>query len=448
VGSRTAPDDAYRSLFDHAPAHGMALLDAEGRIVDWNLEASRLTGVAVDDALQRDHAWLMSLVGDDDDDDDGDALEAARAGDLISARRWVTSTVGGRRWCHTHFFAIPGPGGGPGGFAAVIQDATQALRSEVSHPESEDRFVRALEHAPVFVFQQDRDLRYVWAPAAIPALGIVAPEMAIGRGDEDLLPPEAAAALSTVKHSVMSGGEGRREEVSLRTPAGDFVVDLIVEPVHGPDGALAGLTGVVIDVTERRRMEDDLRHSRRLLAEAEHLARLGSWEWDIATDTIEWSDGLYEIYGLTPETFDARFAARNERVHPEDRERVGAAVAEAMRTGAEIAIDYRILRPDGRVRRVHGRAEVIVDEQGRPVRMAGTAQDVTEVRAAEEALQRTPPSSATARRSCRASRGAGPASATIRRGCSARASSRSSRSSPTAWATPRSPTACSSQRPR
>jgi ATP/maltotriose-dependent transcriptional regulator MalT len=76
-------------------------------------------------------------------------------------------------------------------------------------------------------------------------------------------------------------------------------------------------------------------------------------------------------------------------VHPEDRDRVDAVVQRALETGSAIDIEYRIVRPDGRIRRIHGRAEVIFGERGEPLRLTGTAQDVTEIRAAEDALEQT-----------------------------------------------------------
>ncbi|MGZ6682252.1 MAG: PAS domain-containing protein, partial [Solirubrobacteraceae bacterium] len=97
-----------------------------------------------------------------------------------------------------------------------------------------------------------------------------------------------------------------------------------------------------------------------------------------------------EIYGIRREDFHGQYQpGGSEHVHPDDRDRVEAEVRRAVDTCSPIDFEYRIIRPDGRVRQLHSRAEVIADAEGRPVRMTGTAQDVTEVRAAAAALDHT-----------------------------------------------------------
>jgi PAS domain S-box-containing protein len=388
----TAPGDPgrYRGLFHHAPSHGIALLDAAGTIVDWNEAMDRVIGVSRDAATGRDHLWLLRALGLDGPP--GELLERARAGAAVAQRVWTTAIGGSRRHCDVRLSAVRDPLGTVTGFAVAVADATEPPRTVPGDAATDSRYARALRHGPVAVFEQDRELRYVWVPMAIPGLGVADPEAAIGRTDADLLAPDVAERLAAVKRGVVDRGIGARVDVALDGAAGSHDLDLTIEPVRDASGAIVGITCTAVDVTDRRRVEEELRRSRALLAQSERLARVGSWEWDVERDVIQWSDGLYEIYGLTPETFDARWAARDQReqrVHPDDLERAEAAVAAALETAGGFEMEYRIIRPDGRVRRVHSRAEVIVGEDGRPVRLTGTAQDVTEIRAAEEALEQT-----------------------------------------------------------
>jgi PAS domain S-box-containing protein len=122
------------------------------------------------------------------------------------------------------------------------------------------------------------------------------------------------------------------------------------------------------------------------LDEAQRIAHLGSWEWDIGADLVRWSDELYRIYGVPPST-RLDYDGFLERVHPEDRGRVDAAVKAAFAEGGSFAFEHRIVRPDGQIRIQQGQGIAVVDGAGAVVRMVGTGQDVTERRAAQDALR-------------------------------------------------------------
>lgn len=143
------------------------------------------------------------------------------------------------------------------------------------------------------------------------------------------------------------------------------------------------------DVTERRRMEEELRLSEQRLAEAQRIAHIGSWDWDVANDTIRWSEELCRIYGVAPEDFGTTLDGYLDMVHPEDRGLARHVLEQALRRGGPFSFEHRVLRTDGTVRTIFGRGEVFVDRDGRPVRVAGTGQDITERRRMEEELRRS-----------------------------------------------------------
>ena len=125
---------------------------------------------------------------------------------------------------------------------------------------------------------------------------------------------------------------------------------------------------------------------RKMLDDAEKLARIGSFEWDIPNNKVTWSDGLYAIYGLIPDEFEASFEAFLAQVHPEDRDRVEATIQKAYRDGQPFSIEERIVRKDGTVRILRSKGEVITDgdnQQGAAVRILGVCQDITEAKHAE-----------------------------------------------------------------
>jgi PAS domain S-box-containing protein len=134
------------------------------------------------------------------------------------------------------------------------------------------------------------------------------------------------------------------------------------------------------EVAERRDAETKLRRSERELAEAQDLARLGRWEWDLGSGAVTWSDDLYRIHGYEPGAFPMTFNKAVELVPDEDRQRIerNLAAALAMRRQELPDIEYRIVRTDGELRALLGRARLFLDDAGSPVRMVGVVQDVTE----------------------------------------------------------------------
>ncbi len=138
---------------------------------------------------------------------------------------------------------------------------------------------------------------------------------------------------------------------------------------------------------ERLRTAALLREHERRLAEAQAIAHVGSWEWEIATNRVIWSDELYRVFGVTIGSH-VTYADAISRVHPDDRARVDAIVKDGLQGRQVPEYECRVVRPDGTQRHVQNRAVVVLDASGSVLRMVGTSLDVTERKAAEES-QRT-----------------------------------------------------------
>jgi PAS domain S-box-containing protein len=177
------------------------------------------------------------------------------------------------------------------------------------------------------------------------------------------------------------------EKRYLRKDGAPIWAHVAVSLVRDEDGEPHCLVCVVEDITERKRAQEALRDSEQRLSVALKAGQLGSWQLDLATNELTASDTYKEIFGLPP---DAAFTYEMllSLVHPEDRERRRAAVAQAIATGVDYDIEYRSLWPDGSVHWVMARGRVINDRDGKPLRLVGVALDTTERHRSEDELRR------------------------------------------------------------
>jgi PAS domain S-box-containing protein len=246
-----------------------------------------------------------------------------------------------------------------------------------------------LDALPALVGYWDSELRNRMANAASIEFFGRSPEEMRGMHIRELLGEDVYRQVVPYVEGALAG-RTQQFEGELRTPAGELRYTQSSYVPDSVEGEVRGIFVLVTDITDRRRIEEEVAHSRTRLAEAERIARIGSWEWDIPSNRLTCSDGLFAIYGIAAEEFDGHYEPSNTQyIHPADRKRVETEMQRAVETGAPVDVEYRIIRPDGRVRRLHSRAELSADAAGNPLRLTGTAQDVTELRAAAEVLHQT-----------------------------------------------------------
>jgi len=143
-----------------------------------------------------------------------------------------------------------------------------------------------------------------------------------------------------------------------------------------------------LEIRVKKRTEE-LTRSNVQLSEAQHLAHIGSWEWDISDNEITWSDELYKIYGLSKGKFKPSYEIFLQSVHPDDRDYTNEIIHRAYKDHQPFNYYHRIVRPDGDIRIILAHGEVITNEKGEAIKMSGTGQDVTEIKMAEDMLKKT-----------------------------------------------------------
>jgi PAS domain S-box-containing protein len=162
-----------------------------------------------------------------------------------------------------------------------------------------------------------------------------------------------------------------------------------VFPVESSAGPAAMVCFLSSDITDRKRAAEALRKNAALLEQSEKLASVGSWELDLKTGTIAWSDNLYRLRGYAPGEIATTEAACLQMVHPDDREEARALIAEALSSGRPMEHVYRGVSKDGGIRIYHARFAALFSESGEPVRLVGATQDITDQKLAEEKLKKS-----------------------------------------------------------
>ncbi len=198
----------------------------------------------------------------------------------------------------------------------------------------------------------------LWAALSFRQVGAASASFLVG----------AIGTWGAVEGQIPLGGDTATERVQLAQALFAVVVVSIL---------VVGAT-----LAEREAGRKALAQTAARLSEAQSIAHIGSWEWDLRSDTITWSDELYRIFGVEQGAAPLSYSPYLERVHPEDRARVDETVRQALADGQPFAVEHRLLLPDASERVISGRGRALI-EGGEPVSMVGTAQDVTEQRQVE-----------------------------------------------------------------
>jgi diguanylate cyclase (GGDEF)-like protein/PAS domain S-box-containing protein len=194
--------------------------------------------------------------------------------------------------------------------------------------------------------------------------------------------------LNRCLHDVMRGK--RREQVGatyLRRDGQSLVVSLVFSPIRDANAEVIGVSAIVRDITTQTQTEEALRRSESRLAEAQQVAQIGSWEFDILTGRFTWSLEMFRLLGFDPALGEPTFEELLRRYHPEDAPAQMAVMQRMMQDGQPYGCDFRVLDPSGTVRWMHTVGHGDADETGAIVRLFGTVLDIAERKQAEQRIQ-------------------------------------------------------------
>ena len=371
-----------RTLFDESTI-GLALCQMNGELVDINPAYAAILGRTVAETLSLSY-WEITP-------EKYAAEEQAQLGRLEKIGRYGPYE---KDYIHADGHLVPVrlsgqilEKGGEQFIWSSVEDITERKKADQALRKSEKDLQTIFNNMQDVFYRADIEGRIIMLSPSAKGLMQYTLEELMGQKLADYyVDPDGRNKF--LKALEEGGGSIQGYEAAVRNKHGNHVwISTNAHYFYDDEGNINGVEGAIRDITARKKAEDDLKNSERGLSEAQRIAHLGSWEWDIITNDLSWTDQIFRIFGLEPQEFVPTYPAFLERIHPDDRQSVTDAVENAVSNNQPYEIEHRIVTPYGEVRHVLEIGEVQYDKNNKPINMIGSVQDVTERKQAEDAKE-------------------------------------------------------------
>jgi PAS domain S-box-containing protein len=415
---------AEAELRDHARlldlSHDTVFVrDMSDAITYWNRGAETLYGWSRGEAVGKiSHQLTQTIFPAPLDEINEELLRTGHwEGELVHARRDGTRVVVASRWSLQRDKL-----GRPAAILETNNDVTERKRAEEEVRESEGRYRHIFQSAGVSIWVEDfsevkaaiddlkaqgvTDFReylathpdfVLQAVSMVKIIDVNDTTLALlqARSKDELLVsldkiflPETLEVFAGELIAIAEGRTAFEAETVLQTMEGKRLSVLFTIAFPAESAALDSVLVTIMDITERKRLDNELRRSQAYLIAAQELGSTGSWAWRISTGEVYWSEEVFRIFGLEPRTTTPSRELMTQRCHADDRERADRTVDDAVRKKHDYEMDLRIVRPDGSIRYIHVRGQPVFDKAGETDEFIGVIMDVTNRRRTERALRR------------------------------------------------------------
>jgi PAS domain S-box-containing protein len=269
------------------------------------------------------------------------------------------------------------------------KQASQGLQELSRRTERQERALTSmLSSITDFTYIYDQDCRFVFVNRPLLKLWGITLEQAVGKNFLELgYPAELAQKLTRQVREVFDTATPAIGDTPYTSPTGVHgYYEYIFSPVLGSDGGVEFVAGCTRDVTARRKTETDLLLLNQRLSLATSVAKVGVWDWDLASNALTWDKTMFEIYGFPP-IADMPYEQWAAAVHPADLPAYEAVLRKAVAEKGQASAEFRIILADGSVRNIAAAERVVLDELGDASRVVGVNVDITERKESETALR-------------------------------------------------------------
>jgi PAS domain S-box-containing protein len=379
-------EERFRGVFEQGPI-GLTLIGMDYRFVKVNTAFCQMLGYS---EAELTTMTPLDIVYRDDLDSTVDRVERLFESEIPIhniEKRYVKKS-GEIIWGCLNAAVIHDYEGRPLYGMGMIEDITERRRAEEELRTLSQRLSQAIRFASMGVWEWDPQANcFVWDDTTFELAGIpkVVPlpyEQWARSVHPDDLPGAAAALLRVVREKTQESIEFR-----IIRPDGDFRYAYAAGgPVLDQQGEVVRVVGIAVDITERKRVEEELRTLSERLSLATRIASIAVWDWDLHTDLGVWDDASFEMFGM-PKVNPVRRADFVRRIHPDDLPKLEASTQRVIRNKTQDSVELRILRPDGSPRYLSVAEGAVLDEHGNVTRIVGIALDITDRKQMEARLE-------------------------------------------------------------
>lgn len=268
------------------------------------------------------------------------------------------------------------------------RDITERKKAEDALRKSEEKYRHFIENLQEGIWAIDKDSYTTFVnPRMTEMLGYTTDEM-IGKHLFSFMDKRGVEIAQNLLNRRKGGIKEQHDFEFLRKDGTRLYVTMETAPNFDGKGNYSGAIAGVMDISRRKQAEDELRLSKERYSLAQRAANIGSWDWDIRTGNLEWSEEIEPMFGFGRGEFGGTYEAFLECVHPEDRQHVVDSANACIEKGRDYDIEHRIIWPDGTVCWVSETGNVVRDKNNKAIRMLGVVRDITEHKHADEVLKR------------------------------------------------------------
>jgi PAS domain S-box-containing protein len=379
-------EEQFRGVFETSPV-GLALIGTDYRLVKVNPALCHMTGYSETELLELNPFHLTHP------DDRETSIERAKSlfrGEIpyYQVEKRYLRKSGEIIWANLTASLLRDHLGRPMYGLGVLEDITERKQAQEALRLSEEQFRGIFEQGPIGLTLMGRDYHLVKVNAALSRM--------LGYSQSELLemspldythPDDRGPTINIVERLFSTEAPVHKMEKRYVKKNGDVIwASLNASVLHDQEGRPSYGMGMIEDITERKRAEEELRAVNQRLSLATQSASMGVWEWDVSTELAIWDDRLFQIFGIPKKSPVAR-EDWERRIHPDDLYKIEGFMANVFGGKTQESAEYRIIRPDGSLRHISVSGGPLLDNNGRIISMIGIAVDITERKQMQLAIE-------------------------------------------------------------